>query len=41
VELAVTTLADPNNRIDDMCATVGIWRATLYRYAKAAKGPTM
>lgn len=38
VELAVTMLRDPNNRIDDICATVGISRATLYRYAKAAKG---
>jgi DNA invertase Pin-like site-specific DNA recombinase len=40
-DLAVTMLADPNNRIDDICATVGISRATLYRYAKAAKGTTM
>jgi DNA invertase Pin-like site-specific DNA recombinase len=40
VELAVTMLRDPNNRIDDICATVGISRATLYRYAKAAKGAT-
>jgi DNA invertase Pin-like site-specific DNA recombinase len=38
VELAVTMLRDRNNRIDDICATVGISRATLYRYAKAAKG---
>jgi len=38
VELAVTMLGDPNNRIHDICATVGISRATLYRYAKAAKG---
>ena len=36
--LAVTMLANPNHRIDDICATVGISRATLYRYAKAAKG---
>ena len=36
VELAVTMLRDPNHRIDDMCATVGRSRATLYRYAKAA-----
>jgi DNA invertase Pin-like site-specific DNA recombinase len=41
VELAVTMLRDPNNRIDDIRATVGISRATLYRYAKAAKGATM
>jgi DNA invertase Pin-like site-specific DNA recombinase len=40
VELAVTMLGDPNNRIDDICAPVGISRATLYRYAKAAKGAT-
>jgi predicted DNA-binding transcriptional regulator AlpA len=33
-------LADPKNRNDDICATVGISRATLYRYAKAAKGAT-
>jgi predicted DNA-binding transcriptional regulator AlpA len=33
-------LADPNNRIDGMCATVGMSRATLYRYAKAAKRAT-
>jgi DNA invertase Pin-like site-specific DNA recombinase len=39
-ELAVTMLADPKNRIDEICATVGISRATLYRYAKAAKGAT-
>jgi DNA invertase Pin-like site-specific DNA recombinase len=39
-ELAVTMLADPKNRIDDICAMVGISRATLYRYAKAAKGAT-
>ena len=37
-ELAVTMLGDPKNRIDDICATIGISRATLYRYAKAAKG---
>jgi DNA invertase Pin-like site-specific DNA recombinase len=40
VELAVTMLADPKNRIDDICETVGISRATLYRYAKAAKSAT-
>jgi DNA invertase Pin-like site-specific DNA recombinase len=28
-ELAITMLADPKNRIDDICATVGISRATL------------
>jgi DNA invertase Pin-like site-specific DNA recombinase len=39
-ELALTMLGDPNNRIDDICATVGISRATLYRYAKTAKGAT-
>ena len=39
-DLAVTILADPKNRIDDICETVGISRATLYRYAKAAKGAT-
>ena len=37
VELAVTMLRDPNNCIDDMCATVGISRATRYGYAKAAR----
>jgi predicted DNA-binding transcriptional regulator AlpA len=30
-------LADPRHRVDDICATVGISRATLYRYAQAAK----
>jgi hypothetical protein len=30
-------LVDPKNRIDDICATVDISRATLYRYAKPAK----
>jgi DNA invertase Pin-like site-specific DNA recombinase len=40
VELAVTMLRDPKNRIDDICATVGISRATLYQYAEAAKGAT-
>jgi DNA invertase Pin-like site-specific DNA recombinase len=40
VALAVTMLQDPTNRIDNMCATVGISRARLYRYAKAAKGAT-
>ena len=39
-DLAVTMLADRTNRIDDICATVGISHATLYRYAKAAKGAT-
>jgi DNA invertase Pin-like site-specific DNA recombinase len=40
VELGVTMLKDPNNRIDDICPTVGISHTTLYRYAKAAKGAT-
>jgi DNA invertase Pin-like site-specific DNA recombinase len=38
--LAVTMLVDSEHRIDDMCATVGISWATLYRYARAAKGAT-
>jgi predicted transcriptional regulator YheO len=33
-------LADPRNRVDNICETVGISRATLYRYAKAAKAAT-
>jgi DNA invertase Pin-like site-specific DNA recombinase len=40
VELAVSMLQDPRNRISDICTTVGISRTTLYRYAKAAKGAT-
>jgi DNA invertase Pin-like site-specific DNA recombinase len=40
VELAVTMLGDPNNRIDDIWATVGISRATLYQYATAVKRAT-
>jgi DNA invertase Pin-like site-specific DNA recombinase len=35
-DLAVAMLADPRNRVDDICETVGISRATLYRYAQAA-----
>ena len=41
VELAVSMLQNPRNRISDICATVGVSRTTLYRYAKAAKGATM
>jgi DNA invertase Pin-like site-specific DNA recombinase len=40
VELAVSMLQDPRNRISEICAMVGISRTTLYRYAKAAKGAT-
>ena len=36
-DLAVTMLANPRNRVDDICETIGISRATLYRYAQAAK----
>jgi DNA invertase Pin-like site-specific DNA recombinase len=36
-DLAVAMLADPRNRVDNICETVGISRATLYRYAQAAK----
>ena len=39
-DLAVTMLADPRHRVDDICETVGISRATLYRYAQAAKQAT-
>jgi DNA invertase Pin-like site-specific DNA recombinase len=41
VELAVSMLQDPRNRINDICATVGISCTTLYRYAEAAKRATM
>jgi hypothetical protein len=40
LDLAVTMLADPRNHVDDICATVGISRAILYRYAMAAKAAT-
>jgi DNA invertase Pin-like site-specific DNA recombinase len=40
VELAVTMLGDPHNRIDDICTMVGISRWTLYHYAKAVKRAT-
>jgi DNA invertase Pin-like site-specific DNA recombinase len=33
--LAVSMLREPTNRVDDICATVGISRSTLYRYARA------
>jgi DNA invertase Pin-like site-specific DNA recombinase len=36
-DLAVTMLADLRNRVDDICETVDISRATLYRYAQAVK----
>ena len=34
VRLAKTLLADPTNTIDDVCETLGVSRATLYRYLK-------
>ena len=36
--LAVSMLQEPTTRVNDICATVGISRSTLYRYVKAAKG---
>jgi DNA invertase Pin-like site-specific DNA recombinase len=32
--MAVSMLREPTNRVDDICATVGISRSTLYRYAR-------
>jgi hypothetical protein len=36
--MAVSMLRDLTNRVDDICATVGISRSTLYRYDKAVHG---
>jgi DNA invertase Pin-like site-specific DNA recombinase len=38
IELALSMLQNPRNRISDICAVVGISCTTHYRYAKAAKG---
>jgi DNA invertase Pin-like site-specific DNA recombinase len=39
-DLAVSMLQDPRNSIRGICATVGISRSTLYRYARAPKDAT-
>jgi DNA invertase Pin-like site-specific DNA recombinase len=36
--MAVSMLREPTNRVNDICATVGVSRSTLYRYAKAVNG---
>ena len=36
--MARAMLADPANKIVDICATLNVSRATLYKYVKAARG---
>jgi DNA invertase Pin-like site-specific DNA recombinase len=36
--LAVSMLREPSNSVNDICATVGVSRSTLYRYAKVVHG---
>jgi DNA invertase Pin-like site-specific DNA recombinase len=36
--MAVSMLKDPANSVNDICATVGISKSTLFRYAKAVNG---
>jgi DNA invertase Pin-like site-specific DNA recombinase len=38
VALAVSMLKEPSNNVNDICATIGISRSTLYRYRKAVNG---
>ncbi len=40
VALARRMFADQSHSIPEMCATLGISRATLYRYVKEAESPT-
>ena len=40
VALARSLFADKSHSIEEICATLGISRATLYRYVKEAELPT-